>query len=465
MIKPFEHRGVWWLPENPERRVYGVLKFDVTKDAILELFGSLRDGNASFLQADIILGDLNSGKPVTLLNCYEKNSQISIYGLSRSAAFPLAVLGVGCVFEGEHFHAREDIKFKKISFGLSHLGNWAGLNHIKREGGKDRIAFSYEIPDSIEAIIDDVGKLEFSFSAAVSHSFSSGTIEENIDISIESEEPSGFDFWWRTVYILRVFFSFATRHAVHPLYMHETQPVEVEYPDGTIGNTYQRIDVFFALSEVPDDSSTQGPRDMLFILKDVPNQIETCLQNWFKKADLLEPVYDLYFGMLSSNGMYPVHRYLSLAHCLETYHRRTSSRSALPKTEFKKRMEEIKNSVPTQYKDWILEKLSFSNEISLRQRLEEIMETYIAIFGQVSNQDTFIKKVVDTRNYLTHYDRKSKAKSATGEELHYISESLKILIEMCLLRELGIEDQVIRHVISRDRRQKHFLEPPVAIQP
>ena len=56
MIK--EIKGKWWLPDKPERRIYGTLKIYYDIFSELELFGLLKDKimSAIFIEPKLILG-------------------------------------------------------------------------------------------------------------------------------------------------------------------------------------------------------------------------------------------------------------------------------------------------------------------------------------------------------------------------------------------------------------------------
>jgi len=64
----------------------------------------------------------------------------------------------------------------------------------------------------------------------------------------------------------------------------------------------------------------------------------------------------------------------------------------------------------------------------------------------------FVGKVVDTRNYLTHYDESKKEAAAVGRELYELTERLESVLEACLLREVGFEGDRLKEVLSRRRR-------------
>jgi len=82
----------------------------------------------------------------------------------------------------------------------------------------------------------------------------------------------------------------------------------------------------------------------------------------------------------------------------------------LPEEEHAKRLEEIIKAAPSQHKEWLKNKLAYSNEPSLRKRLKEIFNEIRDVIPKeiFPDEEYFIGKVVDTRNYLTHYDKRLK---------------------------------------------------------
>ena len=72
------------------------------------------------------------------------------------------------------------------------------------------------------------------------------------------------------------------------------------------------------------------------------------------------------------------------------------------------------------------------------------------LFGTESARKAFISRVVSTRNYLTHYDEGIKAQAVTDPEgLFQLHLRLEALVQLHLLRLLGIDNDHIRHVATR----------------
>lgn len=126
----------------------------------------------------------------------------------------------------------------------------------------------------------------------------------------------------------------------------------------------------------------------------------------------------------------------------------------LPKEAHEKRVEEILGSALEEHKSWLERKLKVVNEPSLDQRLHEILKRHRGISDFVVGKegearDEFVKKVVATRNYRTHFDESKKDKAAQGvEELYRISRQLRLLLEACLMQEIGFDPEETKAAIS-----------------
>jgi hypothetical protein len=151
--------------------------------------------------------------------------------------------------------------------------------------------------------------------------------------------------------------------------------------------------------------------------------------------------------------MFLEQRFLNLVHALETHHRRTTTTLSLPEDEHEKRMESILGAVPEEHKEWLEAELEYSNELKLRKRIKHILDRHLqAVNGVVGNsrrdKKSFVNKVIVTGNYRTHFDERLEHRAARGEELHWINAKLRHLLEMCLMAEIGFEDDEIRKVVT-----------------
>jgi hypothetical protein len=165
---------------------------------------------------------------------------------------------------------------------------------------------------------------------------------------------------------------------------------------------------------------------------------------------------DLYFAVISNLVLTDESRFLFFAQALEVYHARSSLffSADLPKKAHEKRIEAIIKITPPKYRIWLKEKLAFSNRKTLAQQIEEILNLHRNEATQLTAKiDDFATKVRHSRNYYTHYGKKT-TKVATGLELRRIMYALYGLLQVCLLKELGIKGKPIERILERNASLK-----------
>src|SRR5437867_803377 len=101
--------------------------------------------------------------------------------------------------------------------------------------------------------------------------------------------------------------------------------------------------------------------------------------------------------------MYLQFRFLSLAYGIESFHRRCRPQEVDP--DHVRRLRNILESCPSEFRDWLSQKLTYSHEPTFRSRLKSLLLD----FGPLGNifaepHREFVSRVVDARNHLTHYE-------------------------------------------------------------
>ncbi len=128
----------------------------------------------------------------------------------------------------------------------------------------------------------------------------------------------------------------------------------------------------------------------------------------------------------------------------------------LPRDEHEMRIKNIVNATPTEYRKWLTYKLKYSNEPTLQKRLTHLLNKFnLSIETLIPNIDIFTKKVVDTRNYMNHHDLSLKGKTVSDKELFLITEKLRVLVETCLLYEIGFDYDEMKTLLLK-RYQERF---------
>ena len=440
MMDKFEYEGIWWLPDKPEKQVSGTLRFTPNEGAILDLIGSFKDTKEinKMLELEIILGISSNGKNITLHKCFETKSNVSVPRLLTSSFY------ANEVFVGAHFQKSEDIKFRELSICYSYLDEWVNISGFNIQyPDKREVVIKYKQPEPIQASIGEDCKMFIDFQVTIVQKEAS--IKQRTYIRIEPSVEKSLEEYWNIMRNIQNFLSLGVTEPVYPLTITgiteaNNSPVEIYYHS-------------------PEISKVPKTLCMLFTFKDISDRFEILLKNWFENADTLGPVYDLYFGTLYNPRMYLQHQFLSLIQAIEAYHRRKFEGKYLSDEKYEpiyKKFEGIINKLGIEdpFKDALKSKLKYGNEYSLIKRLRDLFEKYREIFDNfIDDRDAFINKVKDTRNYLTHYDKKLRS-IADGEDLYRITQKLKTILQICLLHELGFDKEEIKSMFLRNRRYK-----------
>ena len=187
---------------------------------------------------------------------------------------------------------------------------------------------------------------------------------------------------------------------------------------------------------------------MLAPFEEISSYASSIFKRWFECHDRLEPVVDLYFIIVRNRALTVPSRFLFLAQALEVYHAYSGKFSSTDQSAdvHKARVKAILQSAPTEHQPWLKAKLCYSNQKTLAQRLAEIL----SLHGNEASSLTagiadFADKVRHGRNYYTHYGQKPRrsGKVPEGSELARITLALQALLQVCLLKELGIQGKPI----------------------
>jgi Apea-like HEPN len=107
-------------------------------------------------------------------------------------------------------------------------------------------------------------------------------------------------------------------------------------------------------------------------------------------------------------------------------------------------------------REWLEQVLVHSHEPSLSQRLHQTLARCPRVasraVGSRKKRDSFIWRVVKTRNYKTHLDPLQKEGAADGVALVSLVFQLKAIVEMTLLLELGFSCEQVDEIFERTRR-------------
>lgn len=456
-----EYIGYWWLPSNPSVKLPGIMKVSDEDGICLELLGTFRSITSleinSHDDCEIILGFTNDGKFLTLIESRNFNFVLPSLGITTQK------YQVNSFFIGVHFSKKEDIRFFKLSIEYTYLPTWvySGTPKFLEEWNQDSSenSFADSIVKNMNAPVLEAKTSRGKISILPHRESSTDPLEliqkKNARISIDLlNDLSMNECYLDFVYPLQNLLTLATNQNNFVINLTVFSRNGTKSPNQV---ELEELPIQF-ISKVTVQSKPQRKfsGEILFSLKDIENELALYIQQWLNLNEKVKHICDIYFGIKYAEFMYEEQRFLSVMQALESYHRIKFSNEQVSQEKHKNRLQEIHSKVPDCYLDWLKEKLSFSNEPSLKNRIEELVKCYEGVIQPlIKNSDKFIARVKNTRNYFTHYDVSLKEKYAQGDELFRLTQILSFLLRACLLSELGCSSERCVDLLCKNSEYKY----------
>ena len=97
------------------------------------------------------------------------------------------------------------------------------------------------------------------------------------------------------------------------------------------------------------------------------------------------------------------------------------------------------------------------NEINLGKRIKRIIDPFKAEIGTSAERGKVIRQIVDTRNYLTHYDEALRESAVSGRDLWVLCRKMESFFQLHLLHVLGFSEVKIKHLIDSNYQLKRKI--------
>lgn len=457
MIENLQIHGKWWIQNYENESISGILTFNQFTEGILTLDGMFddrfisEDGTALFSE---IFGYSNEGEKLTLSGCrfvsqelFSTNSRISKFNIDN-------------IFIGEHILIDKNCLFNKLSINFSFLEEWIEYNsiYLKKILNEEFILKykSYNISISPNDIINNFAINIVKDKPEYSIKFNEFSMKQKAYIKISSNAERSFKQFIEIIQKLQNFLSFSTSRPIFPISIIGDVKKETE--------NFKEIKIYYKLDyyrDIPKNSLSLNT--FLFSYNDIKDRVDFYLTNWFNKINSLLPSFDLYLSIIFNPKMHLNQQFLNIIIALESFHSHVFNskyfNEELKKSIIKKIDAECLANIPSDIKKKIIQKLQYINEFSLRSRLKDLFGKFnYCEFTFFRNEKEFIEKIVAIRNFLIHYDKKLKSKIPNDEEFFYIIQKLKVLLEVCLLGEIGFSKEETNRFILRNHWRSYIVK-------
>ena len=426
MKESLTYKGLWYLPDQPEKSVAGILYYNLSEKIQLELIGNIiseKDPILSIFGKDnkrpkMIYGESSEGKKITLLNCHSGKSSYNF-----SSSFPLTSFLCQYAIIGKHLLSPEEKCFNKIKVLTPALPKWISSSLVKQDIGfeKNRILnFKLNIERQSEIHSEFNINPNFKFTLVSGVGMSGQEIyPEFVKISqhsffhIESlnEKTSLFELLNLAGLFIQ-FLSLATNS--------EQYTIEIfleDFDDYILSRRTKRLNQTEVLLINRTKESKVSPADFLFSYRDVKGNFESIIQKWFSTSNMLAPIRNHLLDSIIQKTSFGSIDFLIVVQAIEGYHTRFVN---------KKR-------------------------IQLKPRIEDLVNKYSLNVKKIREYNFNIQHVVNTRDYYSHFfERDDRPIIEEGLELYRVTEKLRMLLICCVLDLVGFDQKKINEIIEKN---------------
>lgn len=443
--------GKFWLPDSPKHKVYG--EFELIEESLgrLLLFDIIDTSvskdeyfNKYFqhMQHPLIIGKLKDGTGIALLQSsfrsisskdyYEYNIDITVFTGSKK------------------IKSVEDLVFNNISFSFDHLHQYLGTCIREREYQQDlkSIIVKYT-PSKVTFKICD--SLECSFNYVYDYSFSSSLSTTQISsvtlIEFKSISSISIQDWLKIIdKNIGAFLSIVvgkylcpTRIEVNTKFKHKPYGFEVFY------RYFNKHSELLHNKRNSLNNMMPGLKNYLAAFYNFATQYPLIIDNYltlYKFDAILEYKFLSAVYSVESFSRYinPKHYFFSPEEFKSIYYK--------PLTKYIK--SNLSDPTNNDYIRRLTNSIKYSNELSLRELLKQIFDENKDIIEKIfsDNMCDLIDKIVDTRNWYTHFTKELEPLAAKGSELVKLYNIVKVLFEVCLFKQLKMPDELIVQTIK-----------------
>lgn len=213
------------------------------------------------------------------------------------------------------------------------------------------------------------------------------------------------------------------------------------------------LDVLVSLQQ--DKYCRFDDANQFFLLRsDLGEDFGSVLLKWFELYSDVETASQLAQSVLFSDDLWLHVEFLSLMQALEGFHRATCSGFYMSPEDYEPIKRELIESIPDgvekSHRASLKSRIEYGNEISLAKRLSELArrlpeKTRRYLFGL---EGAVPRSWIDTRNYYTHWDEKSRAGVLDGVDMYNADTRLRLFLRALYLDLLGVPLTAVESALS-----------------
>ncbi len=454
---PFTIKGHWWLPGS-SHRVAGDLIYSVT-EMTLVLYGGLNDAviESPFTatpeqnEFPIIHGESLKKVPVTILNSFYTKWIPDITTLAVQPGTRKALLSsaLSChkMLEGVHLDSPDDT-FAKCRIQIPNFEEWLGDSpfafNVAPSG--ENVHIDYTRPRNEEFRLDTC-KCRVRFVRAVTPPgipLRDPSIKHRAYVDVEASESMPVNWFCKQATEVVDLFSFMYGGSVLSRRLTVFRKTEAA----------AEVSLFYAR---PDFTSVErNAAEIMVRYRNVKDVFPQLLSNWLTASEAAKTARRIVLSCEQRPSTFIELRFLPLIHALECLTKEIDHSTIASPEVFKNAvgsmLASLPNDLPVELVDSIKSSLGWANGRNLKGKLKKMLDEYQDATCQLfcSSKEMFIKGLVNTRNYFTHYSPQKKL--LRDAELHWAIRKTSLMLRILLLLKAGMSENDLQPLVHSHHR-------------
>jgi hypothetical protein len=409
----------------------------------------------------VIHGELDDATPVTLLQCLPVRNHSGAGGVTTLAfAVDRALLGV-------HVDEFETLMLGRCSVTLSSLRNWMGAAPVKKEpaaggGVRTGIDVRFRRPEPLRVTLPDSAfDVELSLQYGTSLESGSFVVHWDVCFSIIAHDCLAYTAADAASLQLRILLSTLIGQPVSIKTWAMSLPTESSQRE--LQSQLHVLNRQVGRPVEPDVLHS----DMLLSYNELETEFPRIVQRWFARSEQeVLAGHVLFASQLLESPAVNV-KFLAVLQAAEAYDRSRRDRVYMDQNAYDRAIDElgIPACIQDDHRQSFKSRLKYGNEYSLRKRLHCMLERIPESLRQpiAERVNLFVTRVVDTRNYYTHFDHTPQSNPLDGPDAFVAAERIRFLVLATLLLDLGISEEKLVRAFERNREFQHWTSEPLAL--
>lgn len=457
-----EWAGEWWLPNESEKKIPGILHYDPEKGLKLTLIGSIESRIMTLTDRGTLvmhegsqtwemLHGVAEQREITLLECIPTKS-LSNIGARVKSPDKQTVMATKALI-GVHLDNPDERAFSALEVSIEDLTHWSASSPFQTSLGIPKDKWDGRAKISVIPVEDKsvtVKGIDFRLNHLHTQPYYDYQRGETIGrmrhigfIKVIPSTPISLIEAIKNAHSLQSLISFATHRDSGVIWLQLDLFNEEPESEENRPSVKRTVQVLYSPSVIGkhEEPATRNI-DGLFTCATLP--FEEVIPRWFETYEKLQVALNMILGLRYAPARFIESNLLTTVNAAEILHRDLNiDEIPVPANVFKKIRQAMVAQVSEEYRNRF--KGMIRNDPTLRDRLYALAARpdQEAITRIIPDIDQWAKLTTQARNNLTH---QGKTPRHSFEQLIAIIEATKAVIVFNVLAELGLSVEVQREV-------------------